>query len=122
MFRQDLRTGLLQNLTDTPNISERSRAWERVSAISRADVADALPVLVRVSTGQGAANLREEPTTNSNIVGQAYNGQIVFVQGRSNDSNWYLITLPQDGTQAWLFANLTNRVSGDPDATPNVEQ
>jgi Tol biopolymer transport system component len=122
LFRQDLRTGLLQNLTDTPNISERSRAWERVSAISRVDVADALPVLVRVNTGQGAANLREEPTTNSNIVGQAFNGQIVFVQGRSNDGNWYLITLPQDGTQALLFSNLTNKVSGDPDATPNVEQ
>ncbi len=121
LYRQDLRTGLLQNLTDTPNISERNRAWERVTTVGRVDVADALPVLVSVNTGQGAANLREEPNTTSNIVGQAFNGQIVFVQGRSADGSWYLITLPEDGTQAWLFSDLTNAVSGDPATTPNVE-
>jgi dipeptidyl aminopeptidase/acylaminoacyl peptidase len=122
LYRQDLRTGLLQNLTDTPNISERERGWERIAAVSRVEVVDALPVLVRVNTGQGAANLREEPNTNSNIVGQAFNGQIVFVQGRSTDGNWYRITLPEDGSQAWLFSNLTTNVSGDPATTPIVER
>ena len=63
----------------------------------------------------------EEPTTNAAIVGQAFNGSTVFVQGRSNDGAWYLITLPEDGSQAWLFSNLTAVVTGDPATTPAVE-
>ncbi len=121
VFRQDLRSGRWQNLTDTLNISERHRSWERVDLADRVEVADTLPVLVRVSTTQGAANLREEPNTNANIVGQVLNGQTLYVEGRNGDGSWYLIILPEDGTQAWLFSNLTTVVEGDPAGTPNVE-
>jgi hypothetical protein len=121
LFRQDLRSGRWQNLTDTLNISERHRSWERVASASPVEIADTLPVLVRVNTTQGAANLREEPNTTSNIVGQVLNGQTLYVEGRNSDGSWYLIILPEDGTQAWLFSNLTTVVEGDPAAMPNVE-
>jgi Tol biopolymer transport system component len=121
LYRQDLRTGLLQNLTDTLTISERHRSWERVASVSRVEVAEVLPVLVRVSTGEGAANLREEPTTSAPVVGQASNGQVLYVQGRNGDGSWYRVTLPEDGAQAWLFANLTSDLAGDPATTPTLE-
>jgi dipeptidyl aminopeptidase/acylaminoacyl peptidase len=120
LYRQELRTGLLQNMTETASISERHRAWERISAVSRENMADALPVIVRVNTSQGSANLREAPNTNANIVGQVSNGQIVFVQGHSADGGWYKVTLPDDGSQAWLFGTLAAAVEGDPDSTPQV--
>jgi Tol biopolymer transport system component len=121
LFRQDIRTGLLQNLTDTANISERHRSWERISSASRSEVADMLPVIARVTTSQGAANLREEPNTTAEIVGQALAGQSVFVQGRNSDTSWYLITLPEEGIQAWLFGDLATIIEGDPAMLPVVE-
>jgi uncharacterized protein YgiM (DUF1202 family) len=84
-------------------------------------VESALPVIVRVTTGQGAANLRDEPTTNSDIVGQALAGQLLFVAGMNPARDWYRITLPEDGAQAWLFANLGTIVEGDPATTPDIE-
>ncbi len=121
VYRQDLRTGLLQDVTNTPGTSERQRSWEPVAGVNRVEVADVLPIVVRVNTAEGAANLREQPTTNANIVGQVFTGQIVFVQGRTANGSWYHITLPEDGAEAWLFANLTTRIYGDPASSPVVQ-
>ena len=121
LYRQDLRTGLLQDVTNTPGTTERHRSWEPVATVTRADVADVLPIVVRVSTAEGSANLRSEATTNSNIVGQVFTGQIVFVQGRTANGSWYRITLPEDGAEAWLFANLTTSIYGDPGDSPVVQ-
>jgi Tol biopolymer transport system component len=121
LFRQDLRTGLLQNLTETPDLSERHRAWEPVVSDTFTDVASVLPVVARVQTGQGAANLRDEPTTNGAIVGQASVGQIVILQGTNNAGDWYKITLPEDGAEAWLFATLTQVIAGDAATLASVE-
>jgi Tol biopolymer transport system component len=120
LYRQDIRTGLLQNLTETDAISERHRSWEPVPSTPLAAVESVLPVVARVTTSEGSANLREEPATSSNIVGQALAGQLVFVQGASPDGDWYRITLPEDGAQAWLFANLATVVEGDLATLPEI--
>ncbi len=121
LFRQDLRTGLLQNLTETPDISERHRAWEPIVSDTVTEVTNALPVVARVQTGQGAANLRDEPATTGDIVGQAFVGQTVILQGTNNAGDWYKITLPEDGAEAWLFANLAQIIAGDETTLTSVE-
>lgn len=120
LYRHDLRTGLLQNITETPDVSERHRAWEPVST-RQVPVTDVLPVMGRVQTSGGTANLREEPTTNGAIAGQVSNGQIVFLQGTNDAGDWYHITLPGDGAQAWLFGTLVQVVSGDETTLESVE-
>lgn len=121
LFRQELRTGLLQNLTETPDLSERQRAWEPIESDTFTDVAEVLPVVARVQTSQGQANLRDDPTTNGSIVGQALVGQLVILQGTNEGGDWYKITLPEDGAEAWLFGNLAQVISGDEDTLTSVE-
>jgi Tol biopolymer transport system component len=121
IFRQDLRMGLLRNLTETPTISERHRAWEPVAAGRVTSLEDALPVVARVQTGQGAANLRSEPSTSGDIVGQVLAGQTVILQGTNAAGDWYKITLPEDGAEAWLFGNLAQVVAGDEATLGSVE-
>ena len=111
VFRQEIRTGLLQNLTNTDTIQERNSRWEPVRSASRSDIAGLLPIVVSVRSD--TANLRSAPNTNSDIAGVANRGQLVFVQGATAARDWYLITLPEDGTTAWLFADLTDVVAGD---------
>jgi hypothetical protein len=122
IYRQDLLTGLLENLSNTPDIEERQRSWEPVKVDSRADVASVLPVVARVFTSEGVANLRAEPTTNANIVGQTSSGQMLFVVGATSNRSWYHITLPADGAQAWIFGNLITAVQGDLASVPVVQQ
>lgn len=122
VFRHELRTGLLQNLTNTPDVKERHSAWEPVGGAERVPVDSLLPVVVRVSSSASASvNLRSEPSTTSEVVGIVANGQLLFVQGATPNRSWYLVTLPQDGVSAWLFANLTAVVEGDPNTTPAIE-
>lgn len=117
LFRHELRTGLLQNLTNTADVSERVSDWQPGGA-EPADVAALLPTVVRVITG--TANLREGPSTNTSIVGTLNNGQVVYVQGVNAAGDWYRITLPEDGTVAWLFADLTQVVSGEIEGLPEI--
>ena len=111
-FRQEIRTGLLQNLTNTDTIQERNSRWEPVRNASRSDVTSLLPIVVSVRSD--TANLRSSPNTNSDVVSVANRGQLAFVQGATAARDWYLITLPEDGTTAWLFEDLTEVVAGDP--------
>jgi len=117
LFRHELRTGLLQNLTNTPDVSERVSDWQPGDA-DPVDVASVLPVVVRVITA--TANLREGPSTNTGIVGTLNSGQVVYVQGVNVAGDWYRITLPEDGAAAWLFTDLTQLVSGDVEGLPEV--
>jgi Tol biopolymer transport system component len=121
IYRQDLLTGLLQNLTNTPETEERQRSWERIEVSSRADVASVLPVVARVFTSEGVANLRADPTTTADIVGQVSTGQMLFVQGATANRSWYRITLPADGSQAWIFGNLITAVQGDLADVPEAQ-
>lgn len=117
VFRHAIRTGLLENLTETPDVSERHRAWERVN-LATTPVENVLPVIVRVSTTQGGANLREQPTTNGTIVGVLPVGTVLIVQSANADRTWYRVTLPQDGAEAWIYSQLITPVRGDLGTVP----
>ncbi len=121
VFRQELRTGLLSNLTNTTDSEERHRSWEPVAVDNRAAIADVLPVVVRVSTAQGAANLRDQPTTNGEIVGVLSSGALLFIQGSAENETWYKITLPADGTSAWIYGNLLTPIAGDLGTVPAIQ-
>lgn len=120
IFRQELRTGRLERLTNTGEVSERHTDWEQVET-QRAAVDGELPVIVRIIARDGTVNLREAPSTNSSIVGVVSFGQVMFVQGANAARDWYRITLPEDGAQAWVFASLTEAQRGDPATVPQVE-
>lgn len=120
IFRHDLRTGVHTNLTNTPDREERHRSWEPVSGVERVDVATVLPVVARVRTSQNAANLRAEPSTNATIVSTLPNGTLLIVQGALADRTWYRVTLPADGTQAWIYGNLVETAAGDLASVPVV--
>jgi Tol biopolymer transport system component len=120
IFRHDLRTGLHTNLTNTPGSEERHRGWEAVPAVEPVDVATVLPVVARVRTAEGAANLRAEPTTNGAIVGVLPRGTLLIVQGALEDRTWYRVTLPEDSAQAWIYHTLLDQVAGDLAGVPDM--
>lgn len=120
IYRQELRTGRLERVTNTGDINERLTHWEPVE-VERASIAEELPVIVRIIAREGTVNLRETPSTNGNIIGVVSFGQLMFVQGANAARDWYRITLPEDGAQAWVFASLTNAVQGDPATVPQIE-
>src|SRR5690606_7325733 len=121
IYRQELRTGLLQRVTNTGDVSERHTDWEQVD-VERATIADELPVIVRIIAREGTVNLRETPSTNGDIIGVVSFGQLMYVQGANAARDWYRITLPEDGAQAWAFASLTEPVQGDPARVPQVDE
>ena len=121
VFRHDLRTGLLVNLTDTPSSEERHRSWEPVDVPARVAVADVLPVVVEVTTSEGAANLRDRPTTNGSIVGVLPAGTVLIAQSVTADRQWYRVTIPEDGAEAWIYNTLIVTVAGNLDDVPRAE-
>ena len=74
--------------------------------------------MVSVVTAQGAANLRDEPTTNGSIVGVLPVGTILIVQSTTADNQWYRVTIPEDGSEAWIYNTLITTVAGDLNAVP----
>jgi hypothetical protein len=48
-------------------------------------------------------------------------GQMLFVQGATANRSWYRITLPADGSQAWIFGNLITAVQGDLADVPEAQ-
>ncbi|MBN1681714.1 MAG: PD40 domain-containing protein [Anaerolineae bacterium] len=118
IYRQEIRTGLLQNLTLSGDVKERHSRWEPVTSASQADISTLLPIVVRVVSG--TANLRATDTTNGDIVGVLSGGQIMFVQGANPTRNWYYITLPEDGASAWIFSDLITTVAGSLNEAPEI--
>lgn len=119
IYRQDLRTGMLAQLTATSDMSERQSQWERVETEEMANLEDTLPIVMRITSA--TANLRAQPTTNSEIVGVLNRDQLIFVQGANPARDWYFITLPEDGSQAWVFGDLVTPVAGDAATAPEIE-
>ncbi|MCD4687439.1 MAG: hypothetical protein K8S97_16030, partial [Anaerolineae bacterium] len=121
LFRHDLRTGLLDNLTETALVSERHRTWEPVPVDAVTPVETVLPVVVRVSTNEGAANIRASAAVNGELVGVLQTGTLLVVQGANADRTWFRITLPEDGSEAWIYYTLIVPVAGDLNAVPQVQ-
>lgn len=120
IYRQEVRTGRLERITNTGDVSERHSDWEPIET-GRADVRAELPVIVRIIARNGTVNLRNQPSTGSDIIGVVSFGQLMFVQGVNAAGDWYRITLPDDGAQAWVFASLTDAVTGDSSTVPQIE-
>ena len=121
IFRQDIQTGTLENVTNTADTSERHSEWERIDT-PVTPIETVLPVIARVNTAQGAANMRSGPSTTDDIAAVLNNSQIVFVQGQheASDGVWYRIALPGDGTIGWLFHTLAAPVTGELLSVPVV--
>lgn len=120
VFRQELRSGRYVNLTNTATTEERLTSWEPVPDADPEPVADNLPVIARVQSE--TANLRGGPSTAAERVGAVFNGRILFLHGVNEARDWYHITLPEDGSTAWIFNNLVSVVSGDVETLPVVEE
>jgi len=118
VYRQDLRTGRLQNLTSSSDISERNSTWETVADAQQVAVESVLPVVVRVNTS--TANLRATDSTSGEIVSVLNQGQIMFVQGANASRDWYQITLAADGTTGWIRNDLFSLVTGSLDSVPEA--
>lgn len=120
IYRHEVRTGRLSRVTMTADVSERLTHWEPVDA-ERVSIESQLPVVVRIIAREGTVNLREGASTNTDIIGVVNFGQLMFVQGVNAAGDWYRITLPDDGVQAWVFASLTEPVVGDPANVPQLD-
>jgi uncharacterized protein YgiM (DUF1202 family) len=120
IYRHEVRTGRLSRVTTTADVSERLTHWEPVDA-ERVSIESQLPVVVRIIAREGTVNLREGASTNTDIIGVVNFGQLMFVQGVNAAGDWYRITLPDDGVQAWVFASLTEPVVGDPANVPQLD-
>ena len=120
IFRHDIRTGKRVNLTESAALSERHRDWEPMP-VERVNVADVLPVVVRVSTGANAANLRAEPSTNADLAGVLPNGTLLIVQGANAARDWYRVTLPEDGAEGWIYGSLIAPVAGELQSVPQAQ-
>jgi len=117
IFRQELKTGRLVKLTDTTDVSERHTDWQRTETAEIVEVETVLPVVVSVTSA--TLNLRNGPSTGAQVAGQPVsNGQFLFVQSVNTAGDWYYITLPADGTSAWVFGDFTQTVEGDPTTLP----
>ncbi|HEX3051522.1 MAG TPA: hypothetical protein VHP83_12755, partial [Aggregatilineaceae bacterium] len=117
IFRQELKTGRLVKLTDTTDVSERHTDWQRTETAEMVEVETVLPVVVSVTSA--TLNLRNGPSTGAQVAGQPVNnGQFLFVQSVNAAGDWYYITLPADGTSAWVFGDFTQTVEGDPTTLP----
>jgi hypothetical protein len=70
-------------------------------------------VSVSVISGTGPVNVRACPNTSCEKVGMIEEGEIYPTVGRSEDSTWVLITLPDgDVKQGWVNSNLIQFISG----------
>ncbi|NDJ76885.1 MAG: SH3 domain-containing protein [Chloroflexi bacterium] len=127
LYRQELRTGLRQRLTETANVSERSSGWQPED-VERASIPDNVPVFGRVNAND-QVNFRSSPSTASdaNRIGTLAPNTQLIVQGvaRLTDRDWYQVTLAEDGTVGWIAASLV-ALEGDeariPDITAEVPQ
>ncbi|WP_119066981.1 PD40 domain-containing protein [Aggregatilinea lenta] len=119
VYRQEIRTGINQNLTGSNAVQERLTSWEPVPDAEMVDVEPLLPVIARVQSST-PANLRGEASVSSARVGTAINGRILFIQGTDETQDWYWVTLPEDGATAWIFGDLITVAVGSTDALPVV--
>ena len=120
VYRQEIRTGVSQNLPASSTMQERIASWEPVPDGEMADVEPLLPVIARVQSST-PANLRAEPTTGAARVGTAINGRILFLQGTNEARDWYWVTMPEDGSTAWIFGDLISIAIGGADTLPVTE-
>jgi uncharacterized protein YraI len=67
---------------------------------------------VRVTTVNASLNIRQEPSLQGRIVGSAAPGSVLQASGRNGDATWLRIESSEGNTRGWVFADLTETLSG----------
>ena len=93
---------------------------------ARPQPAPALPlptvatVRLRVATVNAGLNIRQEPSLQGRIVGSAAPGSVLHASGRTGDATWLRIESSDGSTRGWVFADLTETLSGAVASLPAV--
>ena len=116
----------------TPAInSSYRRAVDAQIASMDEDAAQTKPTLVlpiptsatvrlRVATVNASLNIRQEPSLQGRIVGSAAPGSILQASGRNGDATWLRIESSDGNIRGWVFADLTETLSGAVASLPAV--
>jgi len=81
--------------------------------------ATAAPVTAKVI--EDRVNLRAAPSTDADIVGKAGKDDQFTLLGRSQDGQWYQVTVAGKAELAWIFGDTLQIASGDPATLPVVK-
>ena len=80
----------------------------------------AASVRLRVATVNASLNIRQGPSLQNRIVGSAAPGALLHASGRNGDATWLRIETAEGRTKGWVFADLTETLSGAVAALPAV--
>ena len=69
-------------------------------------------VQLRVTTVHANLNIRQEPSLEGRIVGSAAPGSILHASARNREATWLRIESSHGNTRGWVFAELTETLSG----------
>ncbi|MCE2467239.1 MAG: SH3 domain-containing protein [Caldilineaceae bacterium] len=77
-------------------------------------------VRLRVATVNASLNIRQAPSLQGRIVGSAAPGAVLQASGRNGDATWLRIASADGNTRGWVFADLTETLSGTVASLPAV--
>ena len=77
-------------------------------------------IRLRVATVNASLNIREGPSLQDRIVGAAAPNALLRASGRNGDHSWLRIETADGGAKGWVFADLTETLSGSVSSLPAV--
>ena len=77
-------------------------------------------IRLRVATVNASLNIRQEPSLQGRIVGSAAPGSVLQASGRNGDATWLRIESSDGNTRGWVYADLTETLSGTVASLPAV--
>lgn len=77
-------------------------------------------IRLRVATVNASLNIRQGPSLQSRIIGSAAPGAILHASGRNREATWLRIESADGHTRGWVFADLTEALSGAVASLPAV--
>ena len=77
-------------------------------------------VRLRVATVNASLNIRQAPSLQGRIVGSAAPDAVLQASGRNGDATWLRIASADGNTRGWVFADLTETLSGTVASLPAV--
>lgn len=80
----------------------------------------AATVRLRVATVNASLNIRQEPSLQGRIIGSAAPDSVLQASGRNDDATWLRIASANGNTRGWIFADLTEILSGTVAGLPAV--
>ena len=77
-------------------------------------------IRLRVATVNASLNIRQEPSLQGRIVGSAAPDSVLQASGRNGDATWLRIESSDGNTRGWVYADLTETLSGAVASLPAV--